>query len=176
MPTERKIQAVDELRGWMEQCTIAISADFSGLHVGEMTALRRALRDKGVQFRVVKNRLARLAAEAAGRPAMKGIVEGPTGLVFGYGEPTEPARALSEYIRAARSPLTIRGGVMGDRMLTAQEVNTLATLPSKEELIARLAGQLQGPVAGLARVLNGPIAGLARVLQRHVEAAAQEVS
>ena len=157
----------------MEGFTIAISADFSSLGVGDMTALRRTLREKGVQFRVIKNSLALLAADAAGRPAMKEIIEGPTGIAFGYDDPTGPAKALSEFIRDARSPLRIKGGVMGEQVLTAEEVGRLASLPSREELVARLLGQLQSPVSGLVYVLNAPISGLARVLQRRVETAGE---
>lgn len=169
MPTERKIQAVEELRGWIEQCTLAISTDYSGLPVSEMTALRRALRERGVQYRVVKNTVAHMAADAAGRPAFKEIVEGPTGIAFGQGEPTDQVKALAEFIRSRRSALKIKGGVMGQRRLTAAEVDLLATLPPREELIARLLGQLQAPAARLVYVLNAPIASLARVLQRQVE-------
>ena len=184
MPNQKKIDAVAEMREWMEQCTIAISTDYSGLPVSAMTTLRRALRERGVQFRVVKNRLAHLAAEAAERPGIKAIVEGPTGMAFSNGDPAEPARAISEFIRVTRLPLRVRGGVIGERTLSAQEVAYLATLPSREELIARLAGQLQGPISGLVNVLNAPIAGLAyvlnaplaglvRVLQRHAESMKQ---
>ena len=119
MPTERKVKRVEELRQWMEQCTIAISTDFSGLDVGGMTDLRRALREKGVQYRVVKNSLALLASDAAGRPEFKEIIEGPTGIAYWDREPSELAKALSEFVKTTRSPLTIRGGVMGDRLLTA---------------------------------------------------------
>ena len=167
------MNAVEEMRRWMETCTVAVSADYTGLGVGSMTGLRRTLREKDIQFRVVKNTLAHLAADAANRPAFKQIVEGPTGIAFGYGEPTEPAKILADFIRATRSPLTIRGGILGDRALSAEQVNTLALLPSKEELIARLMGQLNAPASGLVNVLNAPIAGLARVIQRHVENAEQ---
>ena len=157
------------MSGWMSESSMVVAADYSGLGVGQMTALRAALREKGLEFKVVKNTLAYLAADAAERPAMKEIIQGPTGVAIGYGDPSEPAKALAEFIRENRSNLTIRGGVMGKAILTAAEVNRLATLPSREELIARLLGQLQAPVGGLVNVLNGPIAGLARVLQRRVE-------
>ena len=169
MPTERKINSVEEMRRWMEECTVAISTDYTGLSVSAMTELRRSLREKNVQFRIVKNTLAYRAADAAGRPAFKEIVEGPTAFAFSNGEPTDPAKALVDFIRTTRSPLKIRGGILGDRVLTLEEVNNLATLPSKEELIARLMGQLNAPAAGLVYVLNANIAGLARLLQRHVE-------
>ena len=173
MPTEQKTRKVEELREWMERCTIAISADYTGLHVGQMTDLRRALRERDVHFRVVKNSLALLAADAVGRPELKELIEGPTGIAFGYGDATEPARALTEFMRANRSALRIKAGVMDERVLTAAEVGALANLPSRDVLLAQVLGGLQSPVATLVRVLNGPVAGLVRVLQRHVEAAEQ---
>ncbi len=174
MPTQWKIDAVEEMKGWIDQCTIAISADFTGMNVVEMSNLRKALREKGVRLRVVRNTLAYLAAEAAGRPQFKDIVEGPTGIVYSTEDSVEPARALAEFIRTNRSSLKIRAGLMGDRSLTAREVETLATLPSKEELIAKLMGQLQAPITGLVYTLNAPISGLARVLQGRVEQLPQE--
>jgi large subunit ribosomal protein L10 len=173
LPTERKVQKVKVIQDWLERCSVAISTDHTGMGVGAMTDLRRALREKGVQFTVVKVRLALLAADAAGKPLFKDIIEGPTGLAFGYGDPAEPAKALSEHLKSSRAPMKIRGAVMGDRVLTAEQVEQLASLPSRDELIARLLGQMQGPISGLARVLNGPISGLARVLQAHIDATAQ---
>ena len=161
---------------WMSSCTIAISADFSGLGVTAMTALRRVLREQGVHLRVVKNRLALLAADAAGRTLIRDIVEGPTAIAFGFDDPAGPAKALADYIRTTRLPLAIRGGVMGERALTAAEVNRLATLPSKEELVARLMARIQAPAGGLVNVLQAPVSGLARVLQRHAEAVQDEAA
>ena len=158
----------------MSSCTIVISADFSGLGATAMTALRRALREQGVHLRVVKNRLALLAADAAGRTIIRDIVEGPTAIAFGFDDPAGPAKALADYIRTTRSPLAIRGGVMGERALTAAEVNRLATLPSKEELVARLMARIQAPAGGLVNVLQAPVSGLARVLRRHAEAVQDE--
>ena len=169
MPTERKIQSVERLRQLIEGCTIVISADYTGMSVDAMTDLRRALREKGVEFHVVKNRLAYLAADAAGRSVLKEIVQGPTGLALGFGEPVEPAKALTDFVKSTGVPLKVRGGLLGDRLLTENEVGSLAALPGKEQLIARLAGQLQGPVTGLVYVLSAPVSGLARVLQRRVE-------
>lgn len=169
MPTEEKIQAVKEIQEMLDGATIVISTSYARLPVSQMTILRHALREKGVRFKVVKNTLAYLAADAAGQPAIKEVIKGPSGVAFGYGEVTAPAKALSDFIRVNRSPMTIQGAVMDGRALTAAQVEQLATLPSKEEIIARLLGQMQAPISGLLYVLNGPIAGLARVLQGHVE-------
>ena len=169
MPTESNIKLVEQLRGLIERCTVAITTDYTGLSVDAMNELRRELREKGIQFRVVKNTLTHLAAEAAGKPEFKEIVEGPTGIAFGYGDPVEPAKALAQYIRVSRSPLRIRGGLMDGRVLSSEDVAALAALPSRDELVARLLGQLQAPISGLVTVLNGPISGLARVLQAHID-------
>ena len=165
MPTEKKEAAVADFKQWLDGATIVISTNYAGLPVDEMTKLRRALRAKDVRYKVVKNTLAYLAADEAGQAAVKEIVKGPSAVAFGYGEPTEPAKALSDFIRENRSELTITGAVMDGQVLSSAQVEQLARLPSKEQLIAQLLGQLNGPITGLANVLNGPISGLARVLQ-----------
>ena len=174
MPTERKVQSVEQLRKLIERCTVAISADHSGMSVSAMTDLRRSLRDRGVVFHVIKNRLAYLAADAAGKPALKEIVHGPTGLALGFADPVEPAKALTQFLRSGRYTMAIKAGVLGERVLTAAEVGSLAALPGKDELISQLLRQFQGPVTGLARVLDAPISALARVLQRRVETASED--
>ena len=169
MPTEQKIEAVDRLREKLEGSTIVISADPTGMSVTDMTAFRRALRERGVEFRVIKNSLAYLAADAAEKPLVKEIIQGPTGIALGTGDPIEPAKALVDFIKANRSPMTIRGAVLEDRALTGAEVESLAALPGKDQLLAQLAGLLMNTVTSLVYVLNAPLAGLATVLQRHAE-------
>lgn len=174
MPTEKKEQEVSTLRKHISESTIAIAADYSGMSVGDMTDLRRALRGQGVDFRVVKNTLTYIAADFVNRPQFKEIVSGPTGIAFGYGEVVDPAKVLTGFIRENRSVMKVRGAVMGERVLDAEQVEALGRLPSKDVMIARLAGQLQGSIAGLAYVLSAPVAGLATVLKRHVEASGAE--
>lgn len=174
MPAEHKIQEVERLKTLFESSNTLICADFSRMGVGPMTELRRALRERGVEFRVVKNRLTYLAADAAGKPLIKDIVQGPTAIAFGFDDPLGPAKALTEFIKASRSPLKITGGVLNGRALSPSDIAELALLPGMEELIARLMAQLQGPITGLAFVLNGPVASLARVLERRLESMAEE--
>lgn len=180
MPTQNKVDTVAELRDKLQRCAIAVATDYTGLGVNTMTELRRKMRENNVEYQVVKNTLTYLAAEAAGRPQMREIVQGPTALALGYDDPIRVARALEEYIRVNRSPLTIRGAVMGRRTLTPAEVLSLPTLPSREVLLAQLMGQLQAPVtaltrqlqsplAGLLNVLNGPVSSLVILLQRRAE-------
>ena len=169
MPTDKKIESVERIKDWFQRATIVIATDPTGMGVSDMTELRRALREKGIEYRVVKNTLAHLAADAAGTPWIKEIVEGPTGIALGYDDAAEPARALDSFVRANRSPLTVRKAAYEERILTPEQVRTLATLPTKEVLIAQLMGQLNAPVQGLATVLNAPVGGFARALQGLVD-------
>ncbi|MCY4654039.1 MAG: 50S ribosomal protein L10 [Dehalococcoidia bacterium] len=169
MPTQAKEDAVELLKDKFERSSIVITTNYSGLPVSEMTELRRALREANVEYRIIKNTLAYIAADQAGKPAIKDVINGPTGVAFGYEDPLEPARALSGFIRTNRSSLAIMGGEMDGRPLTSDQVNQLATMPGREELVAQLLMRMNSPVAGLVNVLNGPIAALARVLQGHVD-------
>ena len=169
MPTDRKVKAVQDMKEWLDGATIVISTSYTGLPVTAMTELRRVLREKEVRYKVVKNTLAYIAADNAGQPELKEIIQGPSAIAFGYGEPTDPAKALSQFIRETRSPLQIRGALLEGRVLDAAQVERLASLPSKDELVALLLSRMQSPISGLVNVLNGPIAGLARVLQGHID-------
>ncbi len=173
LPTKEKEQAVEDLAKRFSESTIMITTDYSGLRVAQMTELRRAMRESGVEFRVIKNSLALMAADSAGKPAMKDVIDGPTGIAFGFGDASEPAKALSDFIRANRSALKIRGAELDGRALTPAEVQQLASLPGKDELIAQLLAQMLSPITGLVGVMNGPVGGLARVLQAHVDNLAQ---
>ena len=180
MPTQKKIDIVDELRDKFNRCTIAVATDYTGLSVNMMTDLRQKMREKNVEYRVVKNNLTYLAADSANRPQIKNVVQGPTALAFGYENPTDVAKALEEYIRVNRSSLAIRGGVLDNRTLTPAEVLSLSTIPTREELlaqllgqvqspVARLMGQLQAPLSRLAGALNGPLSSLTILLQQRAE-------
>ncbi len=169
MPTERKVQTVTELEQLLGRCTMAIATDYRGLKVSALTELRQHLRTRDMEYRVVKNTLVHLAAEKAGRSGFETVVQGPTGLVLGFGDAGETAKALQGYLRQSRSPLSIRGAVMGDRVLSTEELSRLADLPPRAQLLAQLLGQMQAPVASLLSVLQAPLQQMLTVLQRHVE-------
>ncbi|MBI4299365.1 MAG: 50S ribosomal protein L10 [Chloroflexi bacterium] len=169
MPSDKKAKAVEELKRKLSDCTIAIGTDYKGLKVSAMTDLRRALRERGMEYKVVKNTLSYIAADELGKSHIKKIIQGPTGLIFGYGNPVDPAKVVVEYIRNTRSALTITGAVLNGRLLAPAEVTSLANLPPRSELVSQLLGQLQAPIANLVTVLNAPIRGLVAVLQRHIE-------
>lgn len=166
---EKKAEIIDRLQDVFSKCSVAILTDYRGLSVAEITLLRRRLGESGVEYRVVKNTLARFAAERAGRNELLSFFEGPVAIAFGYGDITEPARILDDYIRNSKVSLGIRGGFLGDRTLTVEDVTTLSTLPSREILIARIMGGMQAPISGLVNCLAAPMRGIAGVLQARIK-------
>ncbi len=169
MPTEAKREAVADLAERLGKASIAIATDFSGLKVNQMTELRRQLREQGVEYRVVKNRIASIAAGDSGIEVFRDILEGSTGVVLGYDDPVAAAKAVSDYVRQTRADLKVRKGVMDGKLLSESQVVALAALPGKDELVARLLGQMNAPISGLVNVLSGPTRALAIVLQRRAE-------
>ena len=169
MPTQEKMNRVQELKDKLERSTITVTTDYTGISVNEMTDLRSRMRSAGVEFTVVKNTLMYLASEQAQRPNVKEIVQGPTAVALGYDDPLDVAKAVSDYIRTSRSVLAIRGAVMGDGpVMSAVEVARLAALPPKPQLVASLLGQLQSPIQRLLGVLNGPLINLDRLIQARI--------
>ena len=164
MPTEKKRQLVAEIAKQISRATITVATEHTGMSANDMTELRKRLREQGIEYRVIKNTLTWIATDEAGKPDAKSIVQGPTALAFGYGDPTVVAKTLEEYIRATRSSLTIRGAEMDGHILSPADVTALVNLPSKEVLLAQLIGQLQAPIANLVGVLNSPLAGLVGAL------------
>jgi large subunit ribosomal protein L10 len=165
MPTEKKIEKVNKIQDSLSRCTVAIATNYIGLNANDMTEFRQRLREQNIEYRVVKNTLATIAADRVGRENFKRLLQGPAGIAFGYGDPTLPAKVLVEYIRSTKSVMRITGGLVGNRFLNAEEVNTLATLPSKEVLLARLTGQMRLPINQLVFVLSANLRGLLAVLQ-----------
>ncbi len=172
MPTPQKAQVVESLTKRIADSTIAVSTDYSGMSVTETNELRKMLRAKDVEYVIVKNTLAYIAADSADKSLLKEIISGPTGLVLGYGEVVDAVKTLTTFIKDSDSELAIRGALMGDRSLDIKEIEQLSQLPGKTELLTKLVGQLNGGIQGLVYVLNSPINGLANVIQRHVEATA----
>ena len=175
MPTPRKVAMLAEIKDRMERASIAISADYRGLTVAQLTELRRALRPTGAQVNIVKNTLAAMAAKEAGREEMAESVQGPTALAIGFDDPIAPVKALTEHLRAKRLTIEIHGGWLEGKVLSRAEVESLATMPSKEQLIADVVGKLQSPLynfAGLMQASMRNFAGLVDARAAQLEASA----
>tara|TARA_B100001013_G_scaffold230644_1_gene141546 strand:- start:608 stop:1213 length:606 start_codon:yes stop_codon:yes gene_type:complete len=181
MPTQKKIEEVERLADKFSKATVAIAADFSSTSVQNMTDLRKHLKEGEIEFRVVKNTLAERAAEVAGRPEIKELLAGPTGLALGFGDELTPIKMIVEYVRANRLLVKVRSATMMDgRVYNESQLATLITLPPKEVLAAQLLGQMASllirlvrsmnqPLQGLSNVMNGQIVAFANVLQARIE-------
>ena len=165
MSREEKAQIIDGLQEVFSECSVGILTDYRGLSTAEITDLRRTLRRSDIKYRVVKNTLARFAAERADKNDLATLFDGPVAIVFGYGDIAEPARILTDYIRTAKAELSIKGGFLGDRLLTSENVETLATLPSEEVLLGRVLAGMQSPIVTLVGALISPLRGVMSVLQ-----------
>ena len=169
MSREKKVEIIDRLQQDFSGCSIGILTDYRGISTSEITILRRRLRESGIEYRVVKNTLARLAAERAGKDNLVNSFDGPVAIAFGYGDITEPARVLADYLRTSKASLDIKGGFLGGRLLTSADVTTLSTLPSREVLLAKVLGGMQSPARALVNCLVTPIRGIMGALQARVK-------
>jgi len=165
MPTQKKIDTVADLKERIERATLLASADYRGLRVKEMVEMRRRLREAGLDVRVVKNTLLRLAANESGRPELLEIIEGPTALAVSYGDVIEAAKALSGYAQGAPAGFGLRGGFMDGRVLSAQDLRDLVRVPPKPVLLAQFMGQLQSPLAGFVGLMEAPLRELVGLMQ-----------
>lgn len=171
---DEKTRIIDELQEVFSSCSIGILTDYRGLSTAEITNLRRKLEESGVKYRVVKNTLARFAAERAGMGEVADSFEGPVAIAFGYGEVTEAAKVLLNHIRSTKSILRVKGGFSGEGLLTAGDVEILSSLPSREVLLAKIMGGMQSPVMSLLICLAAPIRGIIGVLQARIQQLEEE--
>ena len=169
MLRERKEQIVAALAGALSRSTIIVMTGYQGATAKQMNELRRELTKIGVEYHVVKNTLLRLALEKAERTEMSRLVDGPIALAFGYDDVVLPVKALNQHIKSAGLPLAFKGGLLGKRLLAASEVMSLANLPPREVLIARLLGQLQAPLANLNGILSAPMQRLMGLLEARIQ-------
>jgi large subunit ribosomal protein L10 len=161
--TEKKT-FVTEFRDKVKSAPVLYLTDFTGLDVKSMTELRRRLKESGAEFLVVKNRLAKLAIEELDLPDLGDSLLGPTGVVLGYDGPVEPAKALADFAKEHDDKPVFKIGVMDAALVSAEEIQKLAKLPPREQLLAALAGALEAPMAALASALEGKIQEMAGVL------------
>lgn len=164
MPTQAKIDEVAHLKEKLENAISLVLADYRGLTANEMVELREKFTKQGLEYRVVKDTLARLAADEAGLEGLADLFAGPVGIAFGYEEPAV-AFKLSEECRKTYAPrYTLKGGVFEGVLVLESEVARYATLPSREELLAKLAMLLSSPMRAMAFMLQAKIRELACVI------------
>ncbi len=152
MKRSEKEQLIQELKDKMVGASALYYTDFTGLNVKRMTELRRRFRRAGVEYLVIKNTLALRAVSESGLSGER--LRGPTGVVVGT-DPVAAAKVLTDFARENDQRPSVKGGMLDGRTIGAEEVKQLAELPSREQMLAELAGGLQSPLTAFAGALNG---------------------
>ncbi|MCR4400197.1 MAG: 50S ribosomal protein L10 [Syntrophomonadaceae bacterium] len=160
---EEKQKVVEELKNKLQQAQVVLFTDYRGLNVTEMSELRNRLRAAGVELKVYKNTMTRFALKGAGLEHLLPLAEGPNALVFGYRDPVDPAKLVRDFIKE-RKKMAIKGGCLGAKELSVEEVEALASLPPKDVVLGQVLGGMRAPLYGLVTVLNANLTGLVRVL------------
>ena len=162
-----KIQQVGQIAEKLKTAKVVVLTDYRGLSVAQLGDLRAKLRQADVEYRVIKNTLAKRAAEEAGLADLGPALTGPVAFALGYDDLSAPARLLGEWARSTRLKLDITGGLVEGRYYGAEQVRQLADLPSKEVLLAQLLGTLQTPIAQLVGTIQAPVQTLVGLLEAY---------
>jgi large subunit ribosomal protein L10 len=163
MNREEKSATIQEIAAQIEASEAIFAVDYRGISVSQAAQLRGKLREADASFRIVKNRLTKLAADKAGEERLAELLQGPTALTFVRGDTAQAAKAISTFNKE-HDVLTYKGGFMDTTSLDAESFKAIALLPSREVLIGQFAGVVASPVTGVVRGLNALIQGLASQL------------
>ena len=170
MPTHEKVTAVEDLKQRLAGVKTVLLAEYRGLSVQQISELRKQLRTVSAQYKVVKNRLAKIAVSASELASLTPHLKGPVGLIVSQDDPVAVAKAVSTFARINQA-LTIKVGYVEGRLMQPDSLKALAELPSKEALRGRLVGALQGPLAQLVGLLQAPQREVVYVLEQRAKSA-----
>src|SRR5437588_1874367 len=152
-PRPAKVAVVNEVRDRLSSSDAAILTEYRGLNVSELATLRRSLREAGGQYKIYKNTLVRFAVRELGLEELEEMLLGPTAIAFVDGDAAAVAKSLRDFARGNPN-LVIKGGVLGETILSAKDASALAELPSREQLLAQLAGAMAAPLQQMAGLLK----------------------
>jgi len=173
VPTQAKAEAIDELKARLAGARAAVLTEYRGLTVQQISDLRKQLKAAAAEYRVVKNRLARIALEGSTLAGLRAHLTGPTGLVIVRQDPVAVAKALASFLKT-NPTLTLKVGVIDGQVLEPKELRAVADLPSREALRSQIVGAIQGPLAQLVGLLQAPQRELAYILAERGKGAAAE--
>ncbi len=168
---QAKVDAVTALRDTFKEARDYIFTDYRGLTVEQITNLRRQLREKSADYKVVKNRFAKIALKDLEEPDVDEYLAGPTAVALAREESGPVAKVLVDF--GKEMPVAVKGGIIDGRVMTGEELEAYSRLPSRDELYAMLMGTMQAPVQNLAYALNGVVTKLVRTLQAVADARAE---
>ncbi len=167
MARPHKVEQVEQIADRLKRARVAVLTDYRGLTVAQLEDLRAKLRRADVEYRVVKNTLARRAAVETGHEDFQEVLKGPIGIAFGYDDQLGvPSKLIGEWARTTRLKLDIVGGLVEGRVFGPEQVRQLAELPPREVLLAQLLGTIQSPVASLMGAIASPAQQLMSLLEQ----------
>ncbi len=173
LPSEKILQskkeAVAALTEKMKGSVAGVLVDYKGINVADDTALRRELRQAGVHYAVYKNSMVRFAAKDAGLEDLTKVLEGTTAVAISESDPVAAAKIICKYAEKSKTVFNVKAGYVDGGVLDADEVQSLAKLPSREELVAKALAGFNAPITGFVNVLNGNIRGLVVALNAIAE-------
>jgi large subunit ribosomal protein L10 len=172
---EKKEQLVSWYTDLFSRSNAAILTNYQGLTVADISQLRRKLQETQSEYHVIKNRLMKYALEEVKLPVPEDLLEGPTAIGFCFEEAPAVAKVLVDFSKESKI-LVIKGGLLGDRIISADEVTSLAELPPREILLAQVLGTIQGPASGITRAIAGSIRSVLYVLKARVEQLEKQAS
>lgn len=158
-----KSNKIESMKEKLSKAQVAIVTEYKGLTVDEITTLRRSLQKEGGDYTVTKNTLAKIAVKGTDYEVLTDSFKGPIALALGFDDQVSPAKALAAFIKATKKGEIIAAALDG-KLLTADEAKALATIPSKEEIYAKMLGCVNSPATGIANSMNAVITQLVRTL------------
>ena len=173
MPTQEKVTTIEDLKTRLQGVSSVFLTEYRGLTVQQLSELRKQLRTVSAEYKVVKNRLARIAVSSSDLAAIVPHLTGPTGFIIARDEPVAVAKTLQTFTRTVPA-LAVKAGFVEGQVLGPDELKALADLPSKAALRSQLVGVIQGPLAQLAGLLEQVQRDLVYVLEQRAEGAVQE--
>ena len=168
MPNAQNKETLAKIKEELDGVAAVWVVDYRGLTVKEIQQLRRDIREAGAHMKVYKNTLMGIALSEMGLPTMDDLLAGPSAFVFAETDAAAAAKAVKEFAKGNQN-LVIKGGVMDGKQYDAAQVEAVASLPSREELIAQIAGAISGVARGLAVTINGVPSGLAQCIKQIAE-------
>lgn len=168
MNRDEKLATIEEIAGQIEASEAIFAVDYRGISVPQAAELRDKLREADASFRIVKNRLTKIAADKAGEQRLAELLQGPTALTFVRGDTAQAAKAISSFNKE-HDVVAFKGGFMADLSLDPDSFKSIARLPSRDILNGQFAGVVASPLTGLVRGLGSMIQGLALQLGQIAE-------
>ena len=168
MPTQRKIDQVADLTDKLNRAQLTLIADYRGLNVAEISALRTQLRKSQAELIVAKNTLVQIAAKETGHEKLDPLLSGPTAVALAYDDINATAKAISDFNRGPKQ-LVVRGGMLGNSFLAENALEQVIRLPGRQEVLGQIVGGISSPVAGVVGVINAAISNVLYTLQARID-------